>query len=146
MAGLTFESGLRALLRQDPDIIMVGETRDAETAAISVRAGHHRAHGVFHAAHKRRARLGPRALADMGVEPYMAANALAGLVAQRLLRKVCPHCGQEEPLTPEEAALLGPQVPRGAPRPRLPALATGPATAAAWPSMSLSRWTKRCAA
>ena len=109
VAGLTFESGLRALLRQDPDIIMVGETRDAETAAISVRAAI-TGHMVFSTLHTNDALGSVARLADMGVEPYMAANALAGLVAQRLLRKVCPHCGQEEPLTPEEAALLGPQV------------------------------------
>lgn len=91
MAGLTFESGLRALLRQDPDVIMVGETRDAETAAISVRASI-TGHLVFSTLHTNDAVSAIVRLEDMGVEPYMVANSLVGVVAQRLVRTICPHC------------------------------------------------------
>lgn len=108
-AGLTFERGLRALLRQDPDVIMVGETRDAETAGISVRAAI-TGHMVYSTLHTNDAASSIVRLIDMGVEPYMAANSVAGLVAQRLLRKVCPRCGQEEPVTRAEAAYLGPEI------------------------------------
>lgn len=85
IAGLTFESGLRALLRQDPDVIMVGETRDAETASISVRAAI-TGHMVFSTLHTNDALSSIVRLADMGVERYMIANSVAGLVAQRLMR------------------------------------------------------------
>lgn len=105
-AGLTFEHGLRALLRQDPDIIMVGETRDTETAMISVRAAI-TGHQVFSTLHTRNAAGAVVRLIDMGVAPYLVAGSLTALVAQRLLRKVCPQCGQEVPVTPNEAALLG---------------------------------------
>lgn len=87
-AGLTFEVGLRALLRQDPDIIMVGETRDAETASISVRAAI-TGHLVLSTLHTNDAASSVVRLADMGVEPYMIASSLVGIVAQRLVRKVC---------------------------------------------------------
>ena len=91
MAGLTFESGLRALLRQDPDIIMVGETRDAQTAEISVRAAI-TGHLVLSTLHTNDAASVIVRLQDMGVEPYLIANSLNGVVAQRLMRQVCPHC------------------------------------------------------
>lgn len=94
MAGLTFESGLRALLRQDPDVIMVGETRDAETAAISVRASI-TGHLVFSTLHTNDAVSAIVRLEDMGVEPYMVANSLVGVVAQRLVRTICPHCKEK---------------------------------------------------
>lgn len=94
MAGLSFESGLRALLRQDPDIIMVGETRDRETAAISVRAAI-TGHLVLSTLHTNDALSAIVRLQDMGVEPYMAANSLVGVVAQRLMRKLCPECARE---------------------------------------------------
>ncbi len=105
IAGLTFESGLRALLRQDPDVIMVGETRDAETASISVRAAI-TGHMVFNAAYKRRTVV-HCPFEDMGVERYMIANSVAGLVAQRLMRRVCPHCARQMPVTAEERTYLG---------------------------------------
>lgn len=108
-AGLTFETGLRALLRQDPDIIMVGETRDTETAMISVRAAI-TGHQVFSTLHTRSAAGAVVRLTDMGVAPYLVAESLSALVAQRLLRKVCPQCGQTVPVTPDEAALLGPDI------------------------------------
>ena len=109
-AGLTFENGLRALLRQDPDIIMVGETRDGETASISVRAAI-TGHMVLSTLHTNNALSGIVRLTDMGVEPYLLANSLVGLVAQRLVRKVCPECGVEEPTMPEERAFLGLEIP-----------------------------------
>lgn len=93
-AGLTFESGLRALLRQDPDVIMVGETRDSETAAISVRAAI-TGHTVFSTLHTNDAVSTIVRLKDMGVEDYLIANALTGVVTQRLVRKLCPNCAEE---------------------------------------------------
>lgn len=90
-AGLTFETGLRSLMRQDPDIIMVGETRDAETAEISVRAAI-TGHLVLSTLHTNDAVSAIVRLEDMGVEPYMIANSLVGVVAQRLVRTVCPKC------------------------------------------------------
>lgn len=106
VAGLTFESGLRALLRQDPDIIMVGETRDGETAGISVRAAI-TGHLVLSTLHTNDAVSSVVRLADMGVDRYLIANSLVGLVAQRLMRKVCPHCARETAVTPQEQTLLG---------------------------------------
>ena len=110
IAGLTFESGLRALLRQDPDVIMVGETRDAETASISVRAAI-TGHMVFSTLHTNDALSSIVRLEDMGVERYMIANSVAGLVAQRLMRRVCPHCAQQVPVTEEERSYLGDGIP-----------------------------------
>jgi len=110
IAGLTFEVGLRALLRQDPDIIMVGETRDAETAAISVRAAI-TGHLVLSTLHTNDAASSVVRLIDMGVEPYMIASSLVGIVAQRLVRKVCPFCSVEEPMTDQEYAIAGRMIP-----------------------------------
>ena len=94
MAGLTFEAGLRSLLRQDPDIIMVGETRDAETASISVSAAI-TGHLVISTLHTNDALTSIVRLEDMGVPPYLVGNSVVGLIAQRLIRKVCPHCSEE---------------------------------------------------
>ena len=101
-AGLTFERGLRSLLRQDPDVIMVGETRDNETAAISVRAAI-TGHLVFSTLHTNDAISTIVRLMDMGVPAYLVANSIVGLVAQRLVRKVCPSCGYD--YTPDETEL-----------------------------------------
>ncbi len=109
VAGLTFEAGLRALLRQDPDIIMVGETRDGETAEISVRAAI-TGHVVLSTLHTNDAASSIVRLGDMGVENYLIANSLVGMVAQRLMRKVCPNCSQEMDTTLEERKLLGEDV------------------------------------
>ena len=106
MAGLTFESGLRALLRQDPDVIMVGETRDAETAAISVRASI-TGHLVFSTLHTNDAVSAIVRLEDMGVEPYMVANSLVGVVAQRLVRTICPHCKEKVPASAADKVAVG---------------------------------------
>ena len=105
-AGLTFESGLRALLRQDPDVIMVGETRDVETASISVRAAI-TGHLVFSTLHTNDAASSIVRLKDMGLQPYMVANSLVGIIAQRLMRKVCPDCAEEYEATEEEQEMLG---------------------------------------
>lgn len=95
LAGLTFENGLRALLRQDPDVILVGETRDEETAAIAVSAAI-TGHLVMSTIHTNDAVSTIVRLIDMGIENYMIANSLAGVVAQRLVKKICPHCRVEK--------------------------------------------------
>lgn len=109
VAGLTFDVGLRALMRQDPDVIMVGETRDGETAATSVRAAI-TGHMVLSTLHTNDAVSSIVRLEDMGVETYLVANSLVGLVAQRLVRKVCPNCGREVETTASEQAFLGSEV------------------------------------
>ena len=106
VAGMTFDIGLRALMRQDPDIIMVGETRDGETAGTSVRAAI-TGHMVLSTLHTNDAVSSIVRLEDMGVETYLVANSLVGLVAQRLLRKVCPECGKEVDTTDRERLFLG---------------------------------------
>ena len=90
-AGVTFASALRAILRQDPDIIMVGEMRDFETAHMGVQASL-TGHLVLSTLHTNDAPSAVVRLADMGVEPYLVAGSLLGVVAQRLVRKVCPSC------------------------------------------------------
>lgn len=109
VSGMTFESGLRALLRQDPDVIMVGETRDAETASISVRAAI-TGHLVLSTLHTNNAVSSIVRLIDMGLEPYMIANSLVGVVAQRLMRKVCPECCEMVETTEMERQILGEEV------------------------------------
>lgn len=109
VAGLTFDVGLRALMRQDPDIIMVGETRDGETAATSVRAAI-TGHVVLSTLHTNDAVSSIVRLEDMGVETYLVANSLVGLVAQRLVRKVCPHCARVMETTEQERIFLGEDV------------------------------------
>lgn len=111
VAGMTFERGLRSLLRQDPDIIMVGETRDSETAAISVRAAI-TGHLVFSTLHTNDAVTSIIRLIDMGVEPYLVANSLIGLVAQRLVRKICPQCGYWYEPTLDERLFIGGKIPK----------------------------------
>jgi type II secretory ATPase GspE/PulE/Tfp pilus assembly ATPase PilB-like protein len=93
-AGVTFASALRAILRQDPDIIMVGEMRDFETAHMGVQASL-TGHLVLSTLHTNDAPSAVVRLADMGVEPYLVAGSLLGVVAQRLVRKVCPSCSVE---------------------------------------------------
>lgn len=109
-AGMTFDVGLRSLLRQDPDIIMVGETRDGETAGVSVRAAI-TGHMVLSTLHTNDAASSITRLEDMGVETYLIANSLVGIVAQRLMRKNCPNCTQEVAATEEERKLIGFDVP-----------------------------------
>ena len=111
VAGLTFETGLRALLRQDPDIIMVGETRDTQTATISVRAAI-TGHLVFSTLHTNDACSSIIRLSDMGLERYMIASSLVGVVAQRLMRKICPECATEVEMTQEEEQFVGHKIPK----------------------------------
>lgn len=102
LAGLTFDSGLRSILRQDPDIIMIGETRDSETASISVRAAL-TGHLVLSSLHTNDSISAIVRLLDMGVEDYLLANSLVGVVAQRLVKKICPFCKEE--YVPSESEL-----------------------------------------
>lgn len=109
-AGMTFAVGLRALLRQDPDIIMIGETRDAETADISVRSAI-TGHLVVSTLHTNDAISSIVRLEDMGVAPYLISNSVVGIVAQRLVRKVCQFCRYETEATPEDIAIIGEGIP-----------------------------------
>jgi type II secretory ATPase GspE/PulE/Tfp pilus assembly ATPase PilB-like protein len=99
-AGMTFAAGLRAILRQDPDIIMVGEIRDSETAETAIRAAL-TGHLVLTTLHTNDAISAIPRLKDIGPDPGLVGDALLGIVAQRLVRKVCPHCAK--PYTPTEA-------------------------------------------
>jgi type II secretory ATPase GspE/PulE/Tfp pilus assembly ATPase PilB-like protein len=111
--GLTFASGLRSILRQDPDIIFVGEIRDAETADIAIRSAL-TGHLIFSTIHTNDAVSSIGRLIDMGVEPYLVASVLEGVLAQRLGRRICKDCCELVPitddlshrLTPEELALF----------------------------------------
>ncbi|MCL0081370.1 GspE/PulE family protein [Peptococcaceae bacterium] len=105
-AGLTFASGLRSILRQDPDIIMVGEIRDQETADIAVRAAL-TGHLVLSTLHTNDATSAVTRLLDMGIAPYMVAPAIVGVVAQRLLRRICVRCRQAHPIEETERQFLG---------------------------------------
>jgi type II secretion system protein E len=89
--GLTFASGLRSIVRQDPDVIMVGEIRDSETAEIAIQAAL-TGHLVFSTLHTNDAAGAITRLLDMGAEPYLVASSLIGSVAQRLVRQICPQC------------------------------------------------------
>jgi type IV pilus assembly protein PilB len=107
-AGLTFESGLRSILRQDPDIIMVGEIRDVETAEIAVRAAI-TGHLVLSTIHTNDAPSTVARLIDMGIAPYLVSSSVVGVIAQRLVRNICPHCKTEYEPQPSELNLLGPE-------------------------------------
>ncbi|MCX6369330.1 MAG: ATPase, T2SS/T4P/T4SS family [Armatimonadetes bacterium] len=102
--GLTFANGLRSIVRQDPDVIMVGEIRDHETAEIAIHAAL-TGHLVFSTLHTNDSPGSVTRLLDMGVEPYLVASSLIGAVAQRLVRRVCPSCAA--PYTPESEMLEG---------------------------------------
>lgn len=104
--GLTFATGLRHVLRQDPDIVLVGETRDLETAEIAVRASL-TGHLVFTTLHTNDAVGAVTRLVDMGVEPYLLASCLRAALAQRLVRKLCVKCRKEMVADSGEAARLG---------------------------------------
>ncbi len=101
-AGMTFAAGLRAILRQDPDIIMVGEIRDSETAETAIRAAL-TGHLVLTTLHTNDAVSAIPRLKDIGPDPGLLSDALLGIVAQRLVRRICPHCA--EPYTPTDADL-----------------------------------------
>lgn len=104
--GLTFANVLRSVLRQDPDIIAVGEIRDGETAEIAMRAAM-TGHLVLSTIHTNSAVSSVDRLLDIGVEPYLIAGAVKGIVSQRLLRRICPHCRTQYVPTEEETALMG---------------------------------------
>ncbi len=103
--GMTFARGLRSILRQDPDIIMVGEIRDTETAEVAVRAAL-TGHLVFSTLHTNDAVSTITRLMDMGIESFLVASSLVGVVAQRLVRRVCSECAEHYTPTPAEMAWL----------------------------------------
>lgn len=109
-SGLDFATGLRALVRQDPDIIMVGEIRDRETAAMAVQAAL-TGHLVLSTLHTNSAVGAVARLLDMGVEPYLLAAALRGVLAQRLVRRICAHCAASYTPSPQELRFLAPAAP-----------------------------------
>ena len=104
--GMTFASGLRAILRQDPDIISVGEIRDGETAEIAMRAAV-TGHVVLSTIHTNDAAGTIERLLDIGVEPYLIASALKGVISQRLVRRICPSCREAYSPSPEELRDMG---------------------------------------
>ncbi len=104
--GFTFALGLRAMLRQAPDVIMVGEIRDQETAQIAIQAAL-TGHLVFSTLHTNDAPSAVTRLIDMGVAPFLVASTVQGVMAQRLVRRVCPSCQVRRPPTREEQAVLG---------------------------------------
>ena len=101
-AGFTFASALRSMLRQDPDVLMVGEVRDGETAGIVTQAAL-TGHLVFSTLHTNDATSAVTRMGNLGLEPYLIAATLRGVLAQRLVRKICPHC--KEPYSPESRIL-----------------------------------------
>ncbi|NDK07755.1 type II secretion system protein GspE [Candidatus Gracilibacteria bacterium] len=103
--GFTFESGLKAILRQDPDIVMVGEIRDAETLTTAVNASL-TGHLVLSTLHTKSATETIDRIFSMGLKPYIMASAIDVIIAQRLVRKICPHCKVEKNKTPQETALI----------------------------------------
>lgn len=105
-ANLTFASALRSILRQDPDIIMIGEIRDTETAQIAVQASI-TGHLVVSTLHTNSAASTVTRLSDMGVESYLIADSVVGIIAQRLVRRLCNDCKKEYEATAEEKELLG---------------------------------------
>lgn len=104
-ANLTFASALRSILRQDPDIIMIGEIRDQETASIAVQASI-TGHLVVSTLHTNSAASTITRLADMGIEPYLIADSTIGVIAQRLVRRLCPECKRKKKADAEELELL----------------------------------------
>ncbi len=109
-AGMTFAAGLKAMLRQDPDVIMVGEMRDEETATIAMEAAM-TGHLVFSTLHTNDAPSAPSRLMDMGVEPFLIASSIVGILAQRLVRVLCPNCKEEYTASRESLLRYGFPVP-----------------------------------
>ncbi|TAH46059.1 MAG: type II secretion system protein GspE [Betaproteobacteria bacterium] len=110
---LDFARALRAILRQDPDVIMIGEIRDLETAQIAVQASL-TGHLVLATLHTNDAASAVTRLVDMGIEPFLLASSLRGVLAQRLLRCLCPACRRSQRISDEERAPFGPKVPEQA--------------------------------
>ena len=109
-AGMTFAAGLRAMLRQDPDVIMVGEMRDKETATIAMEAAL-TGHLVFSTLHTNDAASAPGRLIDMEVEPFLISSSMIGVLAQRLVRTICPQCKEHYVSTRESLIRCGFPVP-----------------------------------
>ena len=103
--GLTFASGLRSILRQDPDIVMIGEIRDTETAQIAIRASL-TGHLVLSTLHTNSSVAALTRLVDMGIEPFLISSSMNGVVAQRLVRRVCKDCGEQVPASDREKQLF----------------------------------------
>lgn len=103
---MTFAKGLRAILRQDPDVVMIGEIRDLKTAQIAIQASL-TGHLVLSTLHTNSAIGAVTRLDDMEIEPFLLSSSLIGLLAQRLVRLLCPHCKKSQPATPTECDLLG---------------------------------------
>ena len=103
--GLTFATALRSILRQDPDVILLGEIRDSETAAISVQAAM-TGHLLLSTLHTNNAASAISRLTDMGVDSYLLGSTLLGVLAQRLVRKLCPECKEETDINSEDAAFF----------------------------------------
>ena len=103
---MTFARGLRSILRQDPDVVMIGEIRDLETASIAVQASL-TGHLVLSTLHTNSAIGAITRLRDMGVEPFLLASSLIGVMAQRLVRNLCPHCKVPHEITEKEREWLG---------------------------------------
>ncbi len=104
--GMTFAAGLRSILRQDPDVIMIGEIRDKETAEIAVRAAI-TGHLVLSTLHTNDAPSSVLRLIDMGIEPYMVSSSIVGVIAQRLYKKICSNCKMEYSANDDEKRILG---------------------------------------
>jgi type IV pilus assembly protein PilB len=109
-AGMTFAAGLRSMLRQDPDVIMVGEMRDHETATIAMEAAL-TGHLVFSTLHTNDASSAPSRLMDMGVEPFLISSSIIGVLAQRLVRQLCPSCKEAYTVSRESLLRFGFPVP-----------------------------------
>jgi len=105
-ASMTFAKGLRAILRQDPDVVMIGEIRDIETAEIAVQSSL-TGHLVLSTLHTNTAVGAITRLRDMGIEPFLLASSVTGVLAQRLVRRLCPHCKQSHQADRSECELLG---------------------------------------
>lgn len=110
-AGLTFANGLRSILRQDPDVIMIGEIRDSETAQIAIRASI-TGHLVLSTIHTNDSASSVVRLVDMGVEPYLVSSSLVGVVSQRLVRNICPKCKMAYRPSHSEMLMLKMEEPR----------------------------------
>jgi type IV pilus assembly protein PilB len=109
-AGFTFAEGMRSILRQDPDVIMIGEMRDAETCQMAIQAAL-TGHLVFSTLHTNDSPSAFTRLLDMGVEPYLITSTIIGVLAQRLIRRICPKC--REPYIPEAEVLERNGLPPG---------------------------------
>jgi type II secretory ATPase GspE/PulE/Tfp pilus assembly ATPase PilB-like protein len=137
--GLTFAMALRHILRQDPNVIMVGEIRDLETAEIAIRAAL-TGHLVFSTLHTNDAPSAFTRLIDMGIEPFLVASSVEAVMAQRLVRTICPHCSTEQPVEPDYLGRWG-SLSRRLPRPgscvgRVANVAGNWGTKGAWGSTS----------